>query len=67
MSSSMHPKHSTGWRVLRLVSDRGGKHTTETPSQWGKHRAVSADEAIALIERRVHSIRAVIALRETRP
>jgi len=32
--------HSTGWRVMRLVADRGGKNLHEGPAQWGAHRAI---------------------------
>lgn len=49
------PQHSTGWRVMRLVSDRGGKNITEHPAAWGKHREITAPEAFALLEHRIRT------------
>lgn len=61
------PKHSAGWGVMRLISDRGGKNTHEHPATWGKHRAVSHAEAYAILANRYRSISAMITPRETRP
>lgn len=61
------PRHSTGWGVMRLISDRAGKNAVEQPAQWGKHRHVTSAEAFAILERRVNAVRAVMRLRETRP
>lgn len=60
-------KHSTGWQVMRMITDRGGKNRKEVPAEWGKHRLLTAAEAFTLLEQRVRAIRSVMALRETRP
>ena len=52
------PRHSTGWSVLRLVSDRGGKHITEGPDRWGKRRLLTTPEKIAYIFHRAAVARA---------
>lgn len=61
------PKHSTGWGVMRLISDRGGKNVKEHPAAWGKHRHVTRSEAFAILANRYRSISAMITPRETRP
>lgn len=60
-------KHSTGWQVMRVLHDRGGKNRVEHPTEWGKHRLTTAAEAIRILENRVRIIAKVMNLRETRP
>lgn len=61
------PKHSAGWQVMCVVWDRGGKNRTESPSDWGKHRLLTAAEAFAILERRVRIVASALRIRETRP
>ena len=60
-------KHSTGWGVMRVVTDRGGKNLKEGPNDWGKHRFMTTVEAFAALERRVRVVGGIMRLRETRP
>lgn len=61
------PKHSAGWAVMRLVTDRGGKNLVEPPTAWGRHRNITAEEAFKLLEQRVRIAKGLMNLRETRP
>ena len=60
-------KHSTGWKAMRLVTDRSGKNRVEPPAEWGKHRLLTPEEAFTVLERRVRIARGLMNLRETRP
>lgn len=61
------PRHSTGWRVMRLVTDRGGKNTLEGPAVWGRHRILTGHEAQAAIRYRIRTVQALTRSREIRP
>lgn len=63
------PQHSTGWRALRLISDRGGKSVKTGPADWIKaqHRRHSLEESLLIIEHRATVIRHIARLREHRP
>lgn len=62
-------QHSTGWRAMRIVTDRGGKFYVTGPADWikAKHRALTLEEKFTLIHHRIRIIRSVHALRESRP
>lgn len=50
------PRHSAGWGVMRLLSDRGGKNTKEHPAMWGKHRQITKAEAWVILEYRARNV-----------
>lgn len=58
------PQHSTGWRALRIVSDRAGKNHPSGPADWlrAKHRAITIDDAAELIRWRIRAVRQVSPL-----
>lgn len=60
------PKHSAGWRVMRLLSDRGGKNTREHPATWGRHRLCTVTEAYASLEHRVRVARLAVTRKPRR-
>ena len=61
------PTHSTGWRALRIVSDRAGKGNVTGPGDWlkTKHRHLTLDQQIQIIQHRARIIRHIASLRES--
>ena len=60
-------KHSAGWRVKRLLSDRDWKRNLESPDQWGAHRDISAADRIRLVNFRFEQLAALYRYRGLRP
>lgn len=58
------PQHSTGWRAIRIVTDRAGKNQATGPADWlrAKHRDITTVEAAELIRWRIQGIRQVTPL-----
>lgn len=52
------PQHSTGWRAMRLISDRAGKYNPAGPADWirAKHREVTLPEAALMVQHRLQAI-----------
>ena len=61
------PQHSAGWRVMRLVTDRGGKNAQEWPLKSGKRRAATTAEKVQLIKHQIRILQTMTTQRETRP
>jgi hypothetical protein len=61
------PTHSAGWRALRIVSDRAGKGKETGPGDWlkTKHRYLTLDQQIQIIQHRARIIRHIASLRES--
>lgn len=62
------PRHSTGWRAIRIVTDRAGKNQPAGPADWikAKHRAITLDDAAQMIAARIRSQHSVHALHSRR-
>lgn len=63
-------RHSAGWGVMRLISDRSGKAINEGPGMWGKHRELNTDDRIRRVAAQlagITQVRALTRIRETRP
>ena len=72
MSATTSPKttiakHSTGWRVMRLVADRAAKGILESPAQWGGHRLMNHADKIRYINYQFEQLTAFYRLRGRRP
>lgn len=52
------PQHSTGWRALRIVTDRAGKYNPAGPADWikARHREVTLPEAALMVQHRLRTI-----------
>ena len=55
-TSARLARHSAGWRVMRLVSDRAGKNTSESPSQWGRHRFLTPEDRLRRVSSQLAGI-----------
>lgn len=62
------PQHSTGWRAIRIVTDRAGKNQATGPADWlkAKHRAITLDDAAQMIAARIRNQNAVQKLHSGR-
>jgi hypothetical protein len=67
-TSTKLPQHSTGWRALRIVSDRAAKGYKPVPTDWlrPRHREISLEEAAEIIKARLRIQRQVSQLHSRR-